>query len=212
MTRNNQQSFHVLTIFEHHTTYNVRNGLATFSWGVGWMRGKIGGLRDVVPPESLQSRYLPTRQFFIRKQTVQWDLVVLPHSRGLGVLRDEFRWLKWARTMKSWWIHGDCDHVHGICPMFVMPVNTLFEDISMYPHDTKNRPMSCHNLRLPPWHNIHRICIRVQLEEHLWIQSGGVHQLYCSFFYLTHRARWLFGNEGTFAESRSTCKFVHYSR
>ena len=31
MTRNNQQSFHVLTIFEHHTTYNVRNGLVTFS-------------------------------------------------------------------------------------------------------------------------------------------------------------------------------------
>ena len=31
MTRNNQQSFHVLTIFEHHTTYNVCNGLATLS-------------------------------------------------------------------------------------------------------------------------------------------------------------------------------------
>ena len=178
MTRNNQQSFHVLTIFEHHTTYNVRDGLATFSWGAGWMRGKNGGLRDVVPTKSLESRYLPTRQFLIRKQTVRWDLVALPHSRGLGVLRDEFGWLKWAWTMKSWWIHGDCGHVHGFRPIFVMPVNTLFGDISMYPHDTKNRPMSRHNLRLPPWRNIRRICIRVQLEEHLWIQSGGgVNQL-----------------------------------
>jgi hypothetical protein len=58
----------------------------------------------------------------------------------------------------------------------------------MYPHDTKNRPMSRHNLRLPPWRNIRRICIRVQLEEHLWIQSGGVHQLQCSFFPIWHIA------------------------
>ena len=150
MTRNNQQSFHVLTIFEHHTTFNVCDGFATFSWRAGWMRGKNGSLRDIIPTKLLELRYLPTRQFLIRKQTVQWDLVALPHSCGLGVFCDEFRWLKWAWTMKSWSIHGDCSHVHGFHPILVMPMNTLFGDISMYPHNTKNWPMSRHNLRLPP--------------------------------------------------------------
>ena len=30
MTHNNQQSFHVLTIFEHRTTYNTRNNVGSF--------------------------------------------------------------------------------------------------------------------------------------------------------------------------------------
>ena len=66
----------------------------------------------------------------------------------------KFGWLKWAWTMKNWWIHGDWGHVQGFCPIFMMHLNTLFGDILMNPHDTKNRPMSCHHLMLPRWHDI----------------------------------------------------------
>jgi hypothetical protein len=59
MTRNNQQSFHLLTIFEHHSTYNAHHDLGTFSWEAGWMRGKNGGLQEVLPVESLELRYFP---------------------------------------------------------------------------------------------------------------------------------------------------------
>ena len=106
MTCSNQQSFHVLTIFEHHTTYKVCYDLGMFSWGVGRMRGKNGGLRDVVLAELLESRYLPMRQFLINKQTVRWDLVVLLHLHGLGVLRAEVRVVKMGmgdeELMNSW--------------------------------------------------------------------------------------------------------------
>jgi hypothetical protein len=87
---------------------HVRDDLGTFSQGAGQMRGKSGGLRDAIPAKSLESRYLPTRQFLIKKQTVQWDLVALSHSCGLGVLRDEVRVVKMGtgdeELMNSWWL------------------------------------------------------------------------------------------------------------
>jgi hypothetical protein len=53
------------------------------------MRGKNGGLQEVVSAESLESRYFPRGNFLSKKQTVQCDLVMLPHLRDLGVLRDQ---------------------------------------------------------------------------------------------------------------------------
>jgi hypothetical protein len=83
----------------------------------------------------------------------------------------------------------------------------VFEDILMKPHDTKYQPMSCHILRLPPWHNIGQICIGFKVEEHIWIQSGGSIN-YSVLFYLACHTRWLFGDESTFTESTNTYDFV----
>jgi hypothetical protein len=91
----------------------------------------------------------------------------------------------------------------------MMPVDLLFGDILKYPHDTKRRPMSHHSLRLPPWHNIAGFFY--------WFQTGGEHlntkwwgsiNYRVLFSNLTHRSGWLFGDEGTFTESRSTFDFI----
>ena len=117
--------------------------------------------------------------------------------------------VRWARAMKQWWIHRCCGDVHGCRWFFLTPVDLLFRDISKYPHDTKKRPMSRHNLRLPPWRNIEGICIGFKLEEHIWKQNGGGPSITEFYFSdLTHHGQWLFGDEGTFAESRSTFEFV----
>jgi hypothetical protein len=130
-----------------------------------------------------------------------------------GCCSTKFGWFILARGTKNWWIHHCCDDVHGCYQFFTMPVDVLFGHITRYPHDTKIRPMSRHNLRLPPWRNIGRIWIGFKLEANIWIQSGGGPSIKMFFFsILTHRARWLFGDAHTFAESRSTCEFVHHSR
>ena len=105
-----------------------------------------------------------------------------------GCCSTKFGWFILARGTKNWWIHRCCDDVHGCYQFFTMPVDVLFGHITRYPHDTKIRPMSRHNLRLPPWRNIGRICIGFKLEANIWIQSGGVHQLQCSFFPFWHIA------------------------
>ena len=103
---------------------HVRDDLGTFSWGMGQMRGKNCGLWDVVMAKSPESRYLPTRQFLIKKavRSDVWECCVM-----------KFGWIEWARAMKNWWIHGDCSNVHG-CPwLFPMPLDVLFGDILTYP-------------------------------------------------------------------------------
>ena len=54
-------------------------------------RGKNDGLQAAVPAETLESRYLPSGQLLIKKQTVRRVLVALPHSHGVEVLSDEDR-------------------------------------------------------------------------------------------------------------------------
>jgi hypothetical protein len=89
-------------------------------------------------------------------------------------------------VMKKWWIHRCCGDVHGCRWFFLTPVDLLFRDILKYPHDTKKRPMSRHNLRLPPWRNIAGICIGFELEEHLCIQNGGGPSITVFFFLIWH--------------------------
>ena len=159
MTCNNQQSFHLLTIFEHHSTYNIRNDLGTFSWGADWMRGKNDSLQEVVPAKLLESRYFLRGQFYIKKQTVQWGLVTLPNFCGLGVLHNEVQVVKMSAVdeelMNSWRLRP-CSWV-----------SSNFYDVREYiiwgylnvPPWHKNRPMSCHHLMSSPWHDIGWICI-----------------------------------------------------
>jgi hypothetical protein len=63
--------------------------------------------------------------------------------------------------------------VHGCPNFFMMVVDALFWNISVYPHDTKKWPMSRHILMLPPWHNIGIICIGLTLERTLEYKVGG---------------------------------------
>ena len=93
-------------------------------------------------------------------------LVAPLHLHGVGVLCDEVGVVNMGTTGEKLWIRS-------CCQLFLMPVDLLFGDILMYPHNTKKWPMSRHNLRLPPWHNIAGICIGFKLEEHIWIQNGG---------------------------------------
>jgi len=53
------------------------------------MMGKNGGLRAIVPAESLESSYVTRGTIFDKKQTVQQVLVTLPHLHDVGVLCDE---------------------------------------------------------------------------------------------------------------------------
>ena len=68
----------------------------------------------------------------------------------LGCCVMKFGWLIWAQGMKNWWINRCYYNVHGCHQFFMLPVDVLFGNISMYPHDIKNCQMSHHNLRLPP--------------------------------------------------------------
>jgi hypothetical protein len=38
----------------------------------------------------------------------------------------KFGWLKWVQSKKKWWIHEDCDNVHGFHPIFTMHMKTCF--------------------------------------------------------------------------------------
>jgi hypothetical protein len=103
---------------------------------------------------------------------------------GCGAMK--IGWVGWARAMKNWWVCCCRGDVHG-CPWFsLMPIDLLFGDISMYPHYTNKWSMSCHNLRLPPWHNIAGICIGFEPEEHIWIQNGGGPSITVFFFPIWH--------------------------
>ena len=147
--------------------------------------------------------------FLIKIQTVWQVLVTLCHIYMVwGCCVMIFGWLIWVQGTKNWWFHLCCDDVHCCHQFSMLPVDVLFGDISMYPHDTKIWPMSCHKLSLPSWHNIGRICIGLKLEEDIWIQHGGSIKYSVLFSDLTHCAQWLFGDECTFAESMSTCDFV----
>ena len=177
-------------------------------WRVGW-GARTMAYELLSRPNCLNWVMLPGRQFCITNR--QCDACLSPCRIrvvwGCGAMK--IRWVGWARAMKNWWVRRCRGDVHGCPRFFPMPVGLLFGDISMYPHYTKNRPMSRHNLRLPPWRNIAGICIGFELEEHIWIQNGGGPSITVFFFSdFAHRVRWLFGDEWTIAESRSTSDFV----
>ena len=192
MTCNNQQSFHLLTIFDHHVT-----SAHPCCFRDLFMRGVCYKMQEGWTTSRCPSRIAGIEIFAqggnFHKKNRQCDKCLLPWCICVvwGCCAMKIGWLRWVWAMKKWWIHHCCGDVCGCRPFFTMPVDVLFRDILMYPYDTKNRPMSCHNLRLSPWHNIGRICIGFKLEKHIWIQTGGVYQLQCSFF--------LFGTSHTMA-------------
>jgi hypothetical protein len=126
------------------------------------MRGKNGGLQAVVPDVLLESSCGTQETMFHKKQTVQRVLVALPHLHGVGVWCNEDRMGKMGASDEEL-----MSSLLGCRQFFPMPVDLLFGDISMYPHCTKNWPMSHQNLRLSPWRNIAGIRIGFKLEEHI---------------------------------------------
>ena len=104
---------------------------------------------------------------FNKKQTLRQVLVTLPHLHGVGVLCDEDRVVNMHARDEDLMNSLLLRDVYGCRQFFKMPVDLLFGDISMYPHHTKKRTVSRHNLRLPPWHDIRRICIGFKQEEHI---------------------------------------------
>ena len=156
-------------------------------WRVGW-GARMTSYKLSSRPNCLNPVMLPGRQCFINDR--QCNACLLPCCIcmvcGSGAMK--IGWVRWVRAMENWWFRHCCGDVHDCHRSFPMLVDLLFGDILMYPHYTKKQPLSRHNLRLPPWHNIARICIGFKLEAHIWIQNGGVHQLQCSFFPIWHIA------------------------
>lgn len=64
------------------------------------------------------------------------------------------------------------DVLRGCWHVLTIAMDVLCGHFSMNPNN-KKQPLSCHILRLPQWHKIHRICISFILEEYIWIKSGG---------------------------------------
>jgi hypothetical protein len=132
-------------------------------------------------PGQMNPVMLPGKQCCINNRQCKACLLSCCICMVCGCDAMKIGWVGWVGAMKNWWFRHCCGAVHDCPQFFPMLVDLLFGDISMYPHYTKKQPLSRHNLRLPPWHNIARICIGFKLEEHIWIQNGGVHQLQCSF-------------------------------
>ena len=94
-------------------------------------------------------------------------LVARPHLHGVRMWCNEDRVGRMGASNEELMSSSLLRRCSWLSSIFPMPVDLLFGDISMYPHYTKKRPMSRHNLRLPPWHNIAGICIGFELEEHI---------------------------------------------
>ena len=162
-------------------------------------------------PNSWNRDIYPQDNFWLKKWTMWWDLVMLPYLRGLGVLHNEFEWLKWPYDeglMNSWrlrpcsWFLSKflwCPWIRHLGISQCIPVTQKLVNV-MPPLNVA--PMAWH------WMNLHWFLNR---EAHL-NTKWGVHQLQWSFFDFAHCEQWLYGDECTFAERRSTFIFVLYGR
>jgi hypothetical protein len=123
--------------------------------------------------------------------------------------------MKFRLFTRSWGtrnqqIHLSFCNVHGCHWFFMMTVDLLWWDNSMYHEDTKILTMSYHSLRMPPWGDIVSICFGSKLEECIRLQTRGVIQLRGSFFDLAHGVWCLIGNECSLTESWSRTQILLY--
>ena len=120
---------------------------------------------------------------FLTKKTVRQVLITLCRIHMVWrccVMK--FRWLTWVQGMKNSWIHHCCGDDHGCRWFFMMTVDALFGDNSVYSHDTQNRTMSCHFLMMPPWCDFDGICWSLMLKECIRLQMGGPSIIWFDFF------------------------------
>ena len=136
---------------------------------------------------------------------------MLPYLHGLGVLQDEVRVVNMGavdeKLMNSWrlwpcsWFSSNVYDAHEY----------IYGDILMS-HDTKNGQCHATTSCCPHGMTLAEFALVSKWRSIFDYTVGGSINYSALFFDLAHHARWLFGDECTFAESRSTFDFVLYSR
>jgi hypothetical protein len=213
MTGNNQDSFHLLTLFEHHVTsahpHCFRDILVRDMcckrqewWPMSCCPSQMTGMEISTQGTIFHNKKTDRARtaccpgtFLWVQSVVQWDRV-----GSMGMINKELMnssVLQWCSSLSL---------------IFYDACGCVIWDTLMYLHWTKNRPMSHWNLRLPPWHKSGKICISFKLEKHTWRQSVRTINYIVFIFNSAHHTWRLFSKDCSFAESRSTCDFVLYSR
>ena len=135
---NNQLLFNLLTVLSTLLLLHIHDALGMCLWVMCWMRGKNGGLQAIVAAELLELSYVTRETMFDKNRQCDECLSPCCICMVWGCCTMKIGWVRWVWAMKNWWVHRCCGDVHGCRWFFLMPVDLLFGNISIYPHDTKN--------------------------------------------------------------------------